>query len=594
MDAVPTAWRAQERAFLACHQRLLDVELHLLTTPLGLYAALAGLGGLHPVLPGAVVAVTLLGQAGRLPAPLWRATAVVGVAIAVAATVWPLGPWWALGGIAVAWLGQEAAHALSGEATYQSTYQGRQGWIATLAQHTVDLLPLVLRSADRPDLPFLSRLIPRDRVVQVRLDTPALAADLDRVRDWVLANLPTTEHTTHWWAHALPPDVHAAFDRIAHAPALLDATRAAYGPGWEVEVVHPMNEIYVTGPSQDLTSDTVFYMPHVDGPYALFPGAAVHRCMVGVNANPRIRTHFPLADVGGRHGRSVVIDRGDAVSFDFHRELHFITADPGVSAVEPRINLKIHHVTYPAFLRPWGRALAWLSSAYNIRARRIFLDTIAPRSLGERAGAALVVGTTRAVDAVQRFVGLHNAAWAVVCGVVSLATGSALAWVVGVSFLHYGLYIAAFRDRTRIAYGAFLRDAVALKTLSMGTLAALYLQATATHGVDLPGLALAAAGFGLAGLAAARLGTIRTYFGVELGLIAPQRITAFPYGTVPHPMILGAVVGLLGLFLHDGFRAAWPWLVPVHVGLYALHLLQEIRDDAARDRADTPRALAAK
>ena len=76
-------------------------------------------------------------------------------------------------------------------------------------------------------------------------------------------------------------------------------------------------------------------------------------------------------------------------------------------------------------------------------------------------------------------------------------------------------------------------------------------------------------------MAASALGKERTYFGVELGRVPPRRIQRFPYGVIPHPMVLGAIVGLLGLHAMSGFREVLPWVIPVHVGLYLLHLLQE-------------------
>jgi hypothetical protein len=88
-------------------------------------------------------------------------------------------------------------------------------------------------------------------------------------------------------------------------------------------------------------------------------------------------------------------------------------------------------------------------------------------------------------------------------------------------------------------------------------------------------------GTGLSAAAAHALGWGRTYFGVELGFDAPARITRFPYGFVPHPMFVGSAIALVGLELSPALREAWPWLVPAHLGLYALHLAQEAFDRRA-------------
>jgi len=592
MTDATAAFLDRADAFLACHQRRLNVELHLLTTPVGLYATLVGLGLVSPVLPAVVGLVHVVSLLGRIPRGLWLATALVTAGLVAAATWLPVGPWWALGLLVGAYALQEAAHHLAGEPTFQSTYQGRAGWLGELAVHTWELLPLVLLSAKRRDLPFLSSLVARDHVIHIELPADT-DADRTLIRQWATDHLPTTEHTTHGWQHELPPAVHDAFERIAQHPSVLEAYRDNYGPLWDVEVVHDMNEIYVTGPEQELTSDTVFYMNHIDGPWTVFPGAALHRCMVACSPNARVRTHFPMTGVPSGDYRSQIIDDGQAVAFDFNRELHFITNEPQVCSTDLRINLKVHHVVFPKRLRPWGRLLAWLTSRYNERARQVFLDTIQPRSLAERAGAAFVVGTTKAFDLVQAFIGMGNLLYVIALAVVSAAVGSAVPFVAGVSFVHYLTYIATFSDRTNVSYGHFLRNVVFFKTVSMGTLAVLYLQAGVADPIS---LTLVALGFGLSALSARALGMQGTYFGVELGRLQPRTITAFPYGTIPHPMILGAIVGLLGVHALAPFREAWPWLVPTHIALYLVHMLQEHLDDrgAHEGRGDHLVDLAAK
>ena len=60
-----------------------------------------------------------------------------------------------------------------------------------------------------------------------------------------------------------------------------------------------------------------------------------------------------------------------------------------------------------------------------------------------------------------------------------------------------------------------------------------------------------------------------------LGLCQPKWITAFPYSLgLPHPMIVGSIIGLLGAHLQPAFRTACPWLVPAHIACYFVHLMQ--------------------
>jgi hypothetical protein len=123
------------------------------------------------------------------------------------------------------------------------------------------------------------------------------------------------------------------------------------------------------------------------------------------------------------------------------------------------------------------------------------------------------------------------------------------------------------------------------KTVSLAILAMLYL---IHFEFDAVSLGLVAFGFGLAALATDALGADRTWFGAELGVCEPARIARFPYGSIPHPMILGSIVGLIGVATLDPLREAWPWLVPTHIAFYLAHLLQEILDLHVRD-AEQPR-----
>lgn len=82
-------------------------------------------------------------------------------------------------------------------------------------------------------------------------------------------------------------------------------------------------------------------------------------------------------------------------------------------------------------------------------------------------------------------------------------------------------------------------------------------------------------GYSLSSMATKALGIDRTYFAAELGLVEPKWITQFPYGYIPHPMILSQVLALLGFMKASHFRTEWPYLIPVHVGFYVAHMLQE-------------------
>ena len=92
---------------------------------------------------------------------------------------------------------------------------------------------------------------------------------------------------------------------------------------------------------------------------------------------------------------------------------------------------------------------------------------------------------------------------------------------------------------------------------------------------DVISLIMIVSGYALSILATNALGLDRTYFGVELGFYEFKLINQFPYGYIPHPMILSQVWALLGIFKASHIRTLIPFIIPVHISLYLLHMLQE-------------------
>lgn len=140
-----------------------------------------------------------------------------------------------------------------------------------------------------------------------------------------------------------------------------------------------------------------------------------------------------------------------------------------------------------------------------------------------------------------------------------------------VSFIYYGLYWHALAWGIR-SFQAFKREAILLKTLSVGALAFVYLQAP----LDALSLAVIAFGIFLNARAASVLGIDRTYYGRELAGLAGPPVTAFPYSLIDHPMIVGNVLAFGGTLINPAFRAEWWPLAVLHIvlnlGLLAMEL----------------------
>ncbi len=92
---------------------------------------------------------------------------------------------------------------------------------------------------------------------------------------------------------------------------------------------------------------------------------------------------------------------------------------------------------------------------------------------------------------------------------------------------------------------------------------------------DLMSLSLIGTGLGLATWATAH-GINRPYFGAELGHFPPHGVNPLPDRLLPHPMIVGALFGLVGIHLLEPFRDHLSWLVPTHIALCVVVLTQTI------------------
>ena len=163
---------------------------------------------------------------------------------------------------------------------------------------------------------------------------------------------------------------------------------------------------------------------------------------------------------------------------------------------------------------------------------------------------------------------------------VALAAGRLDLAVYALSFWHYLVYVLAFCFR-QIPHDRFKFDGVLLKAISLLVFAVALLQ----HTPDVVALGVMALGFGLNSAAAARLGTDRTYYGVELAGMTAKWTTAFPYSVMSHPMLFGAMLAYGGALIDAGFRENWWPLAVIHMMLNLMVMIMEARGGADQKRA---------
>ena len=369
--------------------------------------------------------------------------------------------------------------------------------------------------------------------------------------------------TFHTWEAELPPAERTAFAELKDSAAIRASIVAAF-PGSTVHNVDEMNEVYVSNMGTK-GSDNAFRQQHIDGPFAFLPFVTLLRCLVVVRGNDRVTTIF-----AAQKSKST-LRTGQFCWFDYNRDIHYIvkSGEPADLLDESRICLKAHYAVVPRWLAPFHETFAGWNATYNRRARQLFLASKNPQSaIGKFLGAVVNVGTFL-YPLFLRYVGVLNLLVILLFGGVSSGHPSARVYLF--SFVQYFLYFFAYTFRA-VEPGRFARDATLFQLIALGVLFYQYAQA----GLSVPSLVVAALGFGLSGLAFLRLGSERTYFGAEFGVVPPGKISGFPYGVIPHPMITGKLLGFAGLALSAPFRAAWWPLLVGHVVCYLLVLGQEL------------------
>ena len=421
----------------------------------------------------------------------------------------------------------------------------------------------------------------------VTSDKECRKADLKKVRDWAIQKMPSKEMSSHWWFKDLDADEKAAFLRCATSSQICGMFKSLFSERhYCCDIVEGMNEVYVSGPSREdeaFNSDQIFYSRHVDGPMGMIPFVSVFRCIVGMDKNLATSTHFPMKPL------SKNAMEGEVVAFDFNREIHYITRDPTKEKESDdfRVVLKLHYCLYPRVLAPLGWLMHAANVAYNMTFRALFLKTINPSSLYEHFLAWQVIVNTSLFNTVETFIGQRNVVYLILVASLAYVAGNYEVFLVMTSFVHYFRYISTYYYRSEVDYGSFKRDVLMFKTVALTQLALLYLFPSfmSTHllnaevavkfSFDVVSVLMIASGYAISILATNALGLDRTYFGTELGFCEFKMVNQFPYGFIPHPMIVSQVWALVGIFKAQHMQTMLPYVVPIHILLYITHMVQE-------------------
>jgi hypothetical protein len=571
-------YKVLSQDFHQFHQHDLNCLFHMITTTLGVWGAiqLADTFDFTPLIYGYAVLVALTTPLATAVlhtalvygcvsvSPITLATYITPAAV-ISKLSFDLQDWHVCLFAIVAGFGlQDLSHYLCCEQTFMNHYLS-QGKSWMLLVHSLYLLPLVIDSITVRSF-FLPHVVSRNRNIVCNVKSRKA---IEQLREWIHNNVPSTPETTHVWPHK-QDGTHGPALELENDPAIQDAFRTVFlKQHYDIKVVQEMNEIYVTavGAKRAINSDAVFYTPHTDGPYWFLPGASLYRVLVGVTPNEMVRTRFNLQ----HETQDQVLDMYGVVGFDYNRELHWIDHVPGKSNKERRSLVKLHFIVYPKGWHRYGALCAFFNTSYNTWARGNFLQTLRPTSAYDFVMAWWIWLTTWGNAMFEEYIGWSNLVY-----VAASYMAGPTAFLLLTSFRHYLVYVTTFAFRAPpVAHGYLMRDSKLYKTISMMHVARRLLPMVGLPR-DWPGVSLAIAGFSITMLATARLGMVRTYFGSELDFVKPEWINGFPYGTIPHPMIVGQLVAFGSILWWFALSPDNVRLLVAHMTCYTVHMFQEI------------------
>lgn len=548
------------------HKHDLNVFLHLLTTGLGVWGAIQMAVTLdYQVAIFAYAAIIAL-TTPFLTAALHSAFVVGCLMISIESIPLDVDPLKLCALTIAAGYGlQDLAHYLCVEKTMMSSYITSNP--SMLLIHSLWLMPLVIDAVKMRSF-FLPNVVTRNRNVVVKVASTKAVEDL---REWINTNIPETPLTTHVWPHKQDQTDKATTALENDAGIMAGFRKIFAAKHYDVMPVVEMNEIYVTavGAKKEINSDAVFYTPHTDGPYWWLPGASLYRVLVGVTPNQMVRTRFNLQ----HESFDQVLNTYMALGFDYNRELHWIDHVPGAVNKERRSLLKLHFIIYPKGWHQYGKFCATLNATYNTWARNNFLRTLRPEGILDKANAWWIWVTTWTNALME-----NNIGWANLPYIGAAYAMGPTPFLILTSFRHYAVYMTTFAYRSPpVAHGFLMRDAKLYKGLALMHLAKRLVPLIDLSN-DIPGILLACMGFGITILATARLGFLRTYFGAELGFCKPEWIHGFPYGTIPHPMIVGQLLAYSSILFWWRERLSMDnmALIGAHMTCYVVHMVQEM------------------
>jgi len=280
--------------------------------------------------------------------------------------------------------------------------------------------------------------------------------DIDKIRKWVISQEPDKNNSTHWWYSKLPSDISYYYYKIATDKNIINMFKNNFGSNYNIDIINDMNELYVTTPVinnaiNNNSSDNIFYIRHIDGPYYLFPFASCYRVIIGLDNNSKIVTRFNMIP------KDTIVTKGDVIAFDFHRESHYIYNQNTSNIIKYnhelndnfRVILKIHYCIYPWWAYYFGKMLSKLSINYNKNFRNLFLFTLKTNKFYKRIITYFMILSTKIFHDLEYYIGINNLSFTFILFYISYLTHSKI-FLFGCMLIYYIRKIKKIEDNSNL------------------------------------------------------------------------------------------------------------------------------------------------
>ena len=313
------------------------------------------------------------------------------------------------------------------------------------------------------------------RVVKTRLNLGQYGDSLQKLTKWAnkeINSMGSHKRSCHWWIGELPVQLQLTVDACSWNSAMKNMFESIFHPTeYSIMEIPRMNELYIAGEDndQETYSDRVFYLSHIDGPFGWIPFVSVYRCLIGCSDDNTIMTRFVF------HNTDTMVQRGDALAFDFNREIHYIK-DVGVrgkgKTVEEtdentadcknsqpisnkRVVLKTHYCIYPKSMQLFATAVSSLNTLYNQHFRHMFVHTLCPRTVLDYIHSSIVVYSSYSYVCTDIFIGHRNILYLLFVHAIIPNESRFLFYVSPVIYKIVQMFLVKSRS---IEGGPFLRD----------------------------------------------------------------------------------------------------------------------------------------